>query len=250
MMSTAEQKVMERIYRNRGLQKRAGWGRVLTGTAGTGLAGWGFYSDPKNSFRGYQMGGRGGAEDLGGYMGEGGYVQGTPSYLDNIIENSLYFVPYVGWPLADAYGVARHNERYRKPTDRYYKMRESLARAGIEVGRNGSKQGIINNVGGARHRNPNFTKAQKEKLLSNFIDPETGAPMKDWRKGFDARDYQTKADQMIIWNAVLGGLNKVKLAPSGIMPEVTGLATGARQERDIERIMSPGFNLRGSLGQQ
>jgi len=259
-MSTDLQKVFDRVDLNRTLRKQADftWGGLWKGTKNVGgkvvgrvltpaMIGYDAYDQHKQ----FKRSGTGRAEDLHGFIGEDGYAHDIPHYGMSAAEGATYAIPFLGWTGIPERLLANfnHKERYRKPTDQYYQMRQNLADAGISVGRNGATSGFIGGQGMVQHRNPKWTKTQKQKLLDKMIDPDTGAPLEGWQRALDGLDYTTKTQRMGEINFLLGYLNKAKLAPQSIFSNVTGLATAESQAKTLDKFDygRPAFNLRKSI---
>lgn len=208
---------------------------VLAGLALNGLlAGsdiYNLYSKNRDSQYGY-----GDASDLHGFIGENGLI-GRPNLAPEGLAAATYFIPFAG-PLkwlkkvpvvrrvpnllldsAAHIGVASAipgmAQNPREQHDRYYRMRQSLADAGITVGRNGSNEGIVNNSRYApRHVVKRYTGEQKRKLREHMIDPSTGAPIQGW-------DSMATAAQLM-----------QSMFPS---------------QKKIEKALNPGFNMNRRL---
>lgn len=192
-----------------------------------GQEGYNIYAKNRDSQYGY-----GDASDLHGFVGENGLV-GRPNLAPDALAGASWFIPLAGPAkllkkvpgvkyvpslvtdmmmhsgLAGAFPALAQNPREKH--DRYYRMRQSLADAGITVGRNGSNEGIVNNSPYApRHVVKRYTGEQKRKLREHMIDPDTGAPIQGW-------DSMATATQLM----------------NSLFPS----------QKKIEKALNPGFNM-------
>jgi hypothetical protein len=150
--------------------------------------------------------GKGSALDLHNFLDEDGFVHDIGGMNRDVSKAYLGGIPHVltmAVPLYDDL-VADPSQRRRIATNRFYATLGDIARAGIEVGRNGSTEGIINNRNALarEHVNPKFTRTQRKKLREEYlIDPRTGAPLilgvsKSDVRGFDKSWHEEQAEQL------------------------------------------------------
>ena len=178
------------------MQKRAALPLLALALNGyfAGQEGYDIYAKNRDSQYGF-----GDASDLHGFIGEDGLVGSRPDLKFQGLATGVMSIPGVGLVGGGVKGISkfflfeamrnaafmdlvrRANQGSREKNDRYYRMRQSLADAGITVGRNGSNEGIVNNSPHApRHVIKGYTGEQKRKLRERMIDPATGAPYQDW----------------------------------------------------------------------